>query len=229
MRDRLLAVFYWLNVLTWVRLVLLIVTSQKVEGRENIPRRGPFILASNHFSVGDPPILTGIVPRRISWMAKRELFQVPVIGWLYYMFGCVPVRRFEADLKALRMSQEVLRRGHVLGMFPEGTRSAGRGLKKGEPGTAVIALRTGVPVLPVAIWGTENVKLPRDLFRRTHVWVRFGQLFALPASGRVTKQQVEEGTELIMRRIAELLPAEFRGVYSDVESKPAAAAGQTEG
>jgi 1-acyl-sn-glycerol-3-phosphate acyltransferase len=228
-RDRLLTAFYWLNVLTWVKLVLLIVTSQHIEGRENIPRKGPIILACNHFSVGDPPILTGIVPRRISWMAKQELFQTPVIGWLYNMFGCVPVRRFEADLKALRMSQEVLQRGHVLGMFPEGTRSAGRGLKKGEPGTAVIALRTGVPVLPVAIWGTENVKLPRDLFRRTRVWVRFGQPFTLPITKRLTKEQVEESTELIMRRIAALLPVEFRGVYSDVEPKPAATAGQTEG
>jgi len=224
--DRLQTIFYWLNVVTWIRLILVIVTTRDVHGLENIPESGAVILTCNHFSVGDPPTLTGTFPRRIVWMAKQELFDFPVFGKLYSMGGFISVRRFEGDLRAVRRSQAALRRGHVLGMFPEGTRSGGR-LGRGEPGTALIALRTGAPILPAAIWGTENVKLPRSLFGRTHVHIRFGERYRLPETTKVTKKQVAEGTEQIMRRIADLLPTQYRGVYAK-ESAPRAAAQVTE-
>ncbi len=223
MKDWLQTVFYWLNVCTWVRLIIWLVIQRDVKGAKNIPRRGPLVLASNHLNLADPPILTAVMPRRVVWMAKRELFDIPVAGFLYRMFGCIPVRRFEADLRALRKSQDALRRGHVLGMFPEGTRSGGRGLQRGEPGTALVAMRTGAPVLPVAIWGTEGVKLPSHFLRRTPVHVAFGEPFHLPRGERLSKEQVEEGIEQIMRRIAVLLPPEYRGVYVDVPSAEAAA------
>jgi len=213
MIERLQTIFYWLNVHTWIRLILLIVSSRDVQGRENIPKSGAVILTSNHFSVGDPPVLTGTFPRRIVWMAKQELFDFPVFGKLYSMGGFVSVRRFEGDLRAIRRSQDALRRGRVLGMFPEGTRSGGR-LGRGEPGTALIALRTGAPILPAAIWGTEKVKLPRDLLHRTRVQIRFGQPYQLPKADRITKEKVAAGTDVIMQRIAELLPAEYRGEYA---------------
>jgi 1-acyl-sn-glycerol-3-phosphate acyltransferase len=213
MISRLQAVFYWFCVLTWVRPIMLIVTSRDIQGREHIPREGALVLTSNHFSVGDPPILTGVFPRRIAWMAKQELFDIPAFGKLYNMGGCIPVRRFEGDLHALRLSHRALRRGLVLGMFPEGTRSGGR-LGQGEHGSALIALRTGAPILPVAIWGTENAKLPRDLFRRTRVNIRYGKPFHLPAAQRITKEQVAAGTEEIMRQIAALLPSRYHGAQS---------------
>jgi len=206
--SRLQGIFYWTCVHTWIRFILFIVTSRDIQGRENVLKSGPFILTSNHFSVGDPPILTGVFPRRIAWMAKKELFDTPLVGTLYSMGGFIPVRRFEGDLHALRMSKQALRRGLVLGMFPEGTRSGGK-LGAGEPGSALIALRAGVPILPVAIWGTEKVKLPRDFFRRTHVTIRYGAPFRLPESKRITKDQVARGTEEIMRRIADLLPERY--------------------
>jgi len=212
MIDCLQSIFYWANVWTWVRSLLVIVTSRDVRGLGNIPPDGGLILTCNHFSVGDPPILTGIFPRRVVWMAKQELFDFPIFGKLYSMGGFIPVRRFEGDLRAIRRAQTALRRGHVLGMFPEGTRSGGR-LGAGEPGTALIALRTGAPILPAAIWGTEHAKLPRDMFRRTRIHVRFGQPFRLPQAARISKESVAGGTEQIMRRIADLLPAEYRGEY----------------
>jgi 1-acyl-sn-glycerol-3-phosphate acyltransferase len=221
-KERLQAAFYWLNVWTWIRATLLVVTSQEVAGTENIPRKGALIFTCNHFSVGDPPLLIGIFPRRIVWMAKQELFDAPVFGKLYNMGGFIPVRRFEGDLGAIRRSQDTLRRGHVLGMFPEGTRSGGR-LGRAEPGTALIALRTGAEVLPAAIWGTEHVKLPRDLFRRTRVHVRFGEPYRLPNPDRITREVIAAGTDEIMRRIAELLPAEYRGEYAHTVAPPAAA------
>ena len=222
MIDRLQTIFYWLNVVTWIRLILVIVASRDVHGLDKIPKSGAVILTCNHFSVGDPPTLTGTFPRRVVWMAKQELFDFPVFGKLYSMGGFISVRRFEGDLRAVRRSQAALRRGHVLGMFPEGTRSGGR-LGRGEPGTALIALRTGAPILPAAIWGTENVKLPRSLFGRTHVHIRFGEPYRLPETTKVTKQQVAEGTEQIMRRIADLLPAQYRGVYAEEPASRAAA------
>ena len=90
MIDRLQTIFYWLNIWTWIRLALFIVTSRDVRGLENIPRKGGLILTCNHFSVGDPPVLTGVFPRRIAWMAKQELFDFPIFGKLYNMGGLHP-------------------------------------------------------------------------------------------------------------------------------------------
>ncbi len=228
MRNLFHTVYYWVNVMTWVKLIILLAIKRDIKGIEHIPRKSALILASNHLNVGDPSVLTGITPRRIVWMTKQELFDIPVVGILYHLFGCIPVRRFQADLRALRRSQEALRRGLVLGMFPEGTRSGESGLGQGEPGTALIAMRTNSPILPVAIWGTEGIKLPRDFFRRTEVHIRYGEPFYLPRPERLTKEAVEEGTEIIMRQIAELLPQRYRGVYADTEPRAIATKGVTQ-
>ena len=213
MKRFLMAVFYDLN-MAWVRALIFIVCGRDIKGRENVPRKGGFILAANHLNNADPPILTGATPRRIAWLTKAEWFKTPVAGLMFRMGGMIPVRRFEADLQALRRSEQALKAGRVLGMFPEGTRSRTGGLARGEPGTALIALRTGALIVPVAIWGTENVKLPRDILRRTHACVRFGKPFTLPAARRITKAEVEAGTETIMREIAALLPPQYHGVYA---------------
>jgi 1-acyl-sn-glycerol-3-phosphate acyltransferase len=223
MIDKLISFFYWLNIKTWVSLLMLIGARKKVEGLESVPATGAFILVSNHLNNADPPVLTQTMPRRIVWMAKQELFDIPLVGWVFHVFGLIPVRRAEADLKALRRAQQVLRKGHVLGMFPEGTRSKTGGMKAGEPGTAVIALRTGVPLLPVGIWGTEGVKLPRDILKRTRINVRVGKPFRVSAGERLTKERIAAATDEIMVRIAELLPLEYRGVFAQGPGKTAAA------
>ena len=214
MRNLFHAAYYWVNVMTWVRLIIRLVIRSRIQGLERVPRKGALILASNHLNLADPPILTALTPRRIIWMGKQELFDIPVFGILYHLFGCIPVRRFHADLRALRRSQETLQRGLVLGMFPEGTRSGETGLGQGEPGTALLALRTNTPVMPVAIWGTEGIKLPRDFFRRTTVQIVYGEPFYLPRPERLTKEAVEAGAHTIMRHIAELLPERYRGIYA---------------
>jgi 1-acyl-sn-glycerol-3-phosphate acyltransferase len=212
-KDLLTRIFYYAN-LGWVKLLLLAVSSREVKGKENVPRKGALIVVSNHLSNGDPPVVTSTVPRQLSWMTKAEWFKTPVIGWLFKMAGMVPVRRGEADFGALRQAQEVLKHGGALGMFPEGHRSGPKGLQKGEAGSALIALRTGAPVQPMALWGTEHVKLPRDLLRRTHAHVRFGKPFVLKPQGtKVTREDIERGTETIMKEIAALLPERLRGVY----------------
>ena len=214
MRNLFHTVYYWVNVKTWVRLLVWLVIRGDVKGRERIPRKGALILASNHLNVADGPLITAMLPRRVVWMVKQELSDIPVFGILYHLFGCISVRRFHADLRALRRSQEALQRGLMLGMFPEGTRSGESGLGRGEPGSALLAMRTHTPVLPMAIWDTEGIKLPREFFRRTSVHVVFGEPFYLPQPERLTKEAVEAGSDLIMSRIAELLPQRYRGMYA---------------
>ncbi len=215
------APWYWANIRTWATALVHLNARVQVQGAENIPRHGPLIIASNHISLADPPIITVVVPRRIVWMAKRELFGMPGLGLAFYLFGCLPVRRFEADLAALRQARRVLERGLALGMFPEGTRSGRPGMNRAWPGTALLALQTGAPVLPVGIMGTERIHLPGDIvaflrLRRYPVRVVVGRPFTLPRRERVRSAEVSEATEAIMARIAALLDPPYRGVYARV-------------
>jgi len=208
-------------------LMLLVWTRKQVVGLENVPRRGPLILASNHVNLLDPPLLAVLMPRRIIYMGKVELWETPIIGPLYTLAGFIPVQRFGADLAALRKAEKVLRQNQVLGMFPEGTRSRKPGLSKGQPGTAIIALRSGAPIVPVAVSGTEGVAVPRSFFRITRVRLVFGKPFELPKGRRLNAELVEQCTERIMKEIAVLLPEEYRGVYAELVANQSK--GQTEG
>ena len=208
----------WL--LTWfVRLCVYIWSRREVLGLENVPRQGPAILASNHLNLADPPLLAALVRRRLIYMAKLELWSTPIIGPLYRLYDCIPVRRFDADVGALRRAEKVLREGHVLVMFPEGTRGGRPGLGKGYPGTAAIALRSGAPIVPVGVSGTETVSLPRCFLRRTRVRIAFGRPFTLPRGQRLTTELAEEGTERIMKEIAALLPEAYRGTYAGTATR----------
>jgi len=197
-------------------LILLVWTRREVVGLKNVPKQGPVILASNHVNLLDPPLLAFLLPRRIVYMGKIELWRTPIIGPLYGLAGFIPVRRFEGDLAALRKAEEMLRENQVLGMFPEGTRSRKPGLGKGQPGTAIIALRSGAPIVPVAVTGTAGVAVPRSLFRLTRVRVVFGKPFELREGRRLRTELVEKCTERIMKEIAVLLPEEYRGVYAEL-------------
>ena len=195
----------------------------EVVGRENIPREGGLILASNHLNNADPPaVALAIQPRYPMYMAKREMIGWPILGPAFRTFGAFPVRRGEADLSALRAAGELVRDGALLVMFPEGTRSRTGGLTRGHPGTAMIALRTGAPILPVAVTGTEGVVWPWIFLKPysiKHVRVVIGEPFRLPPVERVTSEATAQATDLIMRRIAALLPPQYRGVYADTEGE----------
>lgn len=222
--DKFHTIFYMAHVKSWVRLIVIVASRGPIVGMENVPKTGPCIMASNHMNIAEVPLISSHFPRRIVWMAKKELFETPVLNLLYILSGQIPVKRHEADMKALRLARRALKRGHVLGMFPEGTRSQDHVMHKAEPGTALIALRTGAPILPVAVWGTENVKLPRDFFRITRVNLRIGEPFTLPQTKRVTKEDIENGSREIMRRIAAMLPPEYRGAYAAAVEDPVSAA-----
>ena len=214
--------FYWLM----TRLTGTVVWTfgrYQVVGRERVPMEGPLLVVSNHLNNADPPLLGAAIPRRIHFMAKRELFEARPFGVFIRLFGAFPVRRFEADLQALREAQRILNNGGAIGMFPEGHRSHGKGLQKPFPGTALIALRTGATILPVGITGTEVITTPKVLLQNPPVRVVIGEPFTLPRSKRITAETVRAGTDEIMHRIAALLPPRYRGVYADPTARVAAA------
>lgn len=180
----------------------------RIEGREHEPAAGPFIAAGNHASALDPPLVGMALHRRASYMGKAELFAVPVLGPWLRSVGVFPVRRGEPDRQAIRRSLEVLAEGGVLVMFPEGTRSPDGRLRPAEPGAAMIALRSGARVLPVAVVNSHRI-LPKTSRwpRFERVIIRIGPPLTVPrVEGRLDHQLLEEWGRQIMAEIARLLP-----------------------
>jgi 1-acyl-sn-glycerol-3-phosphate acyltransferase len=199
-----------------------VVGGARVEGDEHVPATGPFILASNHTSLADPPILGATVGHRnrrlIHFMSKREIRDWPVIGWLADNSGVFFVRRGEGDRAAQRLALELLAEGRPIGVFPEGTRSRDGRLGTAKAGVAVLALRSGVPVLPVAIVGTHRLFPGRSRFpHRSPITVRIGKPFVLghQPEGRLDREALNSGTERVMREIAALLPPSQRGSWGE--------------
>jgi len=198
------------------RLAFRVLFDYRIRGLENVPREGPLIVAINHASFADPLMIGAFFPRHITMMGKVELFRKPIFGLLVRMYGAFPVRRGEGDLQAVRRSLEVLRAGDALLLAPEGTRSKDGKLQRGKEGTALIALRTGAIILPVAIWGPKYLWKNLARLRRTRVEMVIGEPFRLESpSRRPNRQQLRELTDEIMRRIAVLMPPELRGAYAD--------------
>jgi 1-acyl-sn-glycerol-3-phosphate acyltransferase len=214
----------WMHALAAAfRLGLKGLTRIRIEGAvDEIPRTGPVIIAANHSSNLDVPVLgSSLMPklgRRFQWLGKKEVFDWPVVGWVARNGGVHAVDRSTADIDAFRLAARILDEGHVLFVFPEGTRSHDGALGEGRDGVAVLALRTGAPIVPVGVTGSyerwpRGQTLPHPGGR---VVVRVGSPFRvqdlLPPG---TERRAAKGlaTELIMRRIADLLPERQRGQY----------------
>lgn len=192
----------------------------KVEGTENVPRKGPLIVCPNHFGTIDPPMVPAFLPRSDTWsMAKSEFFRGTFTRLLFTAYHSFPVVRHTADRVALRRSFDLLKAGEVLVIYPEGTRIDAGVLAEPEPGAGFIAQRCGCPVLPVALTGTKECLLKGARWpRRVPVRVRFGKPFVV-LNRRASGERVshEEAADAIMTAIAELLPPEKRGHYSDLQ------------
>lgn len=201
-----------------VRGLLKLLTRCRVKGRENIPGHGPLLVAANHLSLADPPLLGVNLRRKVMFMAKKELFRFRVIAYFIASFGAFPVDRKQLNRQALRQARQILADGLALVMFPEGTRSHSGRLRPAFSGPALIAIRSGAPILPVGIIGTEKIRGAGWLLRRPRITVNIGQPFYLPAvTSRLTKARLTELTNVIMGHIAELLPLECRGEYGGKE------------
>lgn len=221
------AVYWWAHY--QLRLILITVARWKVTGRERVPQEGSFVVVCNHLSMADPPVLASAIKgRRIRYMAKAEIFRPPW-GWIPASYGAFGVRRFEGDLTAMLNAERVLRRGEVLGMFPEGTRSRSGVFQRPHAGTALIALRAGAPVLPCAIFGTDELHGPLSVLKRPAISVAIGEPIAVEAVKRPTEAQVSELTNRIYEEIKALLPAKYHAAYTGTEEAVTADGGHSPG
>ena len=191
-----------------------VTTRAEVIGRDNIPSSPPYLLVTNHLSAFDIPLLSSVFPHAIRALAAIEHRSNPLFAPILEASGAIWVRRGEVDRQALRQSLAVLEEGEVLGVAPEGTRAGeSHALQEGKAGAAYVATRADVPIVPVGIAGTEKIKHNFPRLRRTAVRVAVGEPFRLPETGHVRSEKLHEYTDLIMYRIAELLPPKYRGVY----------------
>jgi 1-acyl-sn-glycerol-3-phosphate acyltransferase len=202
----------------------------KVVGAENIPRTGALIICPNHSATLDPPMVPAFVPRNDTWnMAKSEYFRTRLLRFIYRSYHSFPVVRHTADRVALRRAFDLLKAGQVLIIYPEGTRVESGVLASPEPGAGFIAQKSGCPVLPVALTGTRDC-LPKGARwpRRTTVTITFGKPFVvLPKRADGTRVNHKEASDAIMVAIAELLPPDQRGVFTELESLRKRLAGVT--
>lgn len=186
----------------------------RVTGLENVPGTGPVIIASNHQSYADPPLLSRITRRPLSYIAKEELFRIPLMGRFIVWVNAFPVRRGTADLRALRAGLQVLAAGRCLVIFPEGMRSPDGRLLQPELGVALIALKSRAPVLPVALDGSNRV-LPRKppILRPARFSIRVGAPIAfdeLYDKRHWEREDLEYVARTIMEGIAAQLGQTFR-------------------
>src|SRR5438874_3392611 len=185
-------------------------------GYEHVNRAGGFLLASNHISHFDPPMISSLVRRKIDWMAMAEFFPVPVLGHFLRAVDALPADRYRADRSTIRTAIARLKQGRIVGVFPEGgIRDGARSLLEGAPlraGASILAHIAGVPIVPCVILGTDRLYAKRNWlpFRRTPVWIGFGQ----PIS-----HFPELEKSVARARIEQELTDAFQRLYADLRRK----------
>jgi 1-acyl-sn-glycerol-3-phosphate acyltransferase len=206
---------------TFLLLLFRLLFRMRIDGLNNVPREGGVLVVSNHLHNADPVLISAAFPRPMHYMAKKELMSVPVIGRVIRYGGAFPVDRGKADRHAIQMATERLQQGIAVGMFPEGTRSVTRQIERVLPGAGLIALRGNVPIVPVAIVGSERLPLNGAKQMRhgegsTRPWgvtVTFGEPFRLELKPDGKRLTSEEAINLAMEKVAAMLPEEYRGIY----------------
>ncbi|QCS48222.1 1-acyl-sn-glycerol-3-phosphate acyltransferase [Picosynechococcus sp. PCC 11901] len=175
----------------------------RVYGVEHVPREGPFIAVSNHASNFDPPILSNCLCRPVAFMAKEELFQVPILKQAIALYGAYPVKRGAGDRGAIRAAIKALEQGWGVGIFLQGTRTPEGTITDPKPGAALIAAKAQVPLLPISLWGTEKIlvkgkKMPQSV----PLTVRIGEAIAPPPA--VKKESLNQVTQTCTEVINQL-------------------------
>ena len=186
----------------------------EVSGAECVPHFGPLIVVSNHLSFNDPPLLVAAIPRPLFFIGKKELFGNPITQFFMRSFHVSPFNRSGAGIDAMRALMQNLERDRAVVLFPEGTRSPDHTMQKGMLGVIYLAMKSQAPILPVAVTGTEKFPLWRVPFPFGRLKANIGPPFTLPIiEGRPSREVMSSLLDMVMGRIADLLPPEYRGVY----------------
>ncbi len=190
-----------------------LVCRYRVSGREHVPTKGALLIVANHLSWFDPLLLSLITTRRVWFFTKAEMFGWPIVGWLCKITGQIPVHRGAGDRIALERALSYLRDGRAIVFFPEGTVERQEQMIAAHPGIAMLALRSGATLLPVAHTGTRRVlRSGRGWFPRVQIQIGHPYTPALP-SGMARKVGLQEITRELMQHIAQMLPPAQRGIY----------------
>jgi 1-acyl-sn-glycerol-3-phosphate acyltransferase len=175
----------------------------KVTGTEHIPKSGGFVVVSNHGSNFDPPLLSAAVQRPVAYMAKEELFEVPILKQAIELYGAYPVKRGAADRNAIRSALAYLEKGWGVGLFLTGTRTPDGRIIDPMPGAALIAAKAQVPLLPVCLWGTHSIEQKgKKLPQATPVTIRIGELISPPTSTK--RSELDRVTDICATTINQL-------------------------
>lgn len=200
-----------------VKLLIRLLTRTQFSGLENVPPKGALIIATNHMHYMDIPLLF-INPIRedLTALVTTKYQHHWFIRWFCDTAGGIWINRDIADFSAMQAASKALREGKALGISPEGTRSQTAQLLKAKPGVVLLALKAGVPIVPVAITGTENAFRRIFTLQRPKLSIRFGPAFTLkPVSPEEREKKYQEYTDEIMCRIAALMPEKYWGYYHD--------------
>lgn len=184
-------------------------TERIVTGAENVPARGPAILASNHISYWDPGLIIANLPRQVFFVSKAEMFNYRFVDWFFRGLDVFPIQRGTADVDAVRHALGVLRRGDLVGLFPKGTRAPEGRSQPARPGVVLLASRSKVPIVPVGITGMERLAMTRfPWLGRPRVTLTFGKPFLLEELSRepVTAENRQALADAVMGRVEALLP-----------------------
>jgi len=184
-----------------------------------VPAQGPLIIYSNHVNILEIPIIyTHLQPRRVHGMLLAERWNIPVLSMFLDITETIPLQRGEADIDAFRKGLDYLKKGEILVIAPEGTRSHDGVLQPGHPGVVLLALHSAAPLIPVAYFGAENYKQNLSRLKRSDFHIRVGNPFHLEARGeKVTRQVRQQMLEELMCQMADLLPEKYRGRYAEIE------------
>lgn len=200
-----------------LRLVFRLILRVDIRGLERVPRKGPLIIAISHSSFLDPLLAGAFLPRDVTPMAKIEAFSIPVVGLIVRLYGAFPVRRGEVDLAAFKTALQILQSGSAMVIAPEGHRSENGALQQGREGAIMLSLRSGAPILPVAVWGGKPLWKNLARLRRTPMWFYVGEPVIPVATGaKPTRERMSDMSDELMIRIAEMMPLEMRGYYADL-------------
>jgi 1-acyl-sn-glycerol-3-phosphate acyltransferase len=199
------------------RFLFRLLTRVDVSGVENLPRQGGCILAVNHLSRLDPPLLFILIERDdLTGLAADKYQKYPFFRWIINAVDGIWIHREDADFRALKAARDYLHKGGMLGIAPEGTRSKTGGLLPGKAGVAYLADKANVPVIPIAIYGTEGAIYKVLRLQRPKLTVRIGAPLHLPPVDRNDREgALQRNTDEIMCQIAAMLPSQYRGVYWD--------------